>query len=105
MSNDINENSKYFFEIEVIKNLNEFHLKNTLKTIFDWIDSVNNYIQINEPWKKNPEELLIIGTESLNEFKLIAKYIGLFCPYLKKNLQTIDYSNISHIHLTSKIKI
>lgn len=96
--------SQFNYENKIINELNDFHLKNALKLLFTWIDDVNQYIQFEEPWKIDNQDLLInVCSKALSEFKLISYYIGLICPNLNNNLKSINYSDIQHTHLTHKI--
>lgn len=96
--------SQFNYENKIINELNDFHLKNALKLLFSWIDDVNQYIQFEEPWKIDNQDLLInVCSKALSEFNLISYYIGLICPNLNNNLKSINYSDIQHTHLTNKI--
>lgn len=96
--------SQFDYEDKIIHELNDFHLKNAVKFLFNWIDDVNQYIQFEEPWKINDQsKLLEICSKSLNEFRIISQYISLICPYLKNTLNNINYNDIKHFHLTNKI--
>lgn len=100
----LSSSSHYSYEQEIIESLNQFHLKNTIKFVFSWIDDINFFIQEQQPWKiNNQEDFIRICTVALNEFRLISKYVEIICPYLKIKLQAIDYQNIKHIHLSQKI--
>lgn len=98
------QSSKYDYLVEIENELNNFHLKNVVKILFSWIDEVNSFIQDKQPWNiENQEDFIEVCSIALNEFKHISYYIGLVCPYLNKTLKNIEYNDIKHIHLSSRI--
>lgn len=100
----LSNTSHFDYVVEINKEINDFHLKNLVKLLFSWIDDVNIFIQEQQPWTiENPEQFIHVCYIALSEFKQISDYIGLICPYLDKTLKTIDYTNIKHIHLSSRI--
>lgn len=100
----LKEKSIFTYQVDIDIHLKEFHLKNTIKDLFLWIDQVNIYIQEQQPWKIIEHNHFIeVCSTALSEFKLISYYIGIICCNLKKQLDLIDYNNIKHIHLSSKI--
>lgn len=97
---------KYDFEEQIKKNLSDFNLRDFTKNLFAWIDQLNTYIQEKQPWKVNDEvEFKEICEKALNEFRVISSYIGLVCPNLHKKINSINYENIEHIHLASRIVV
>lgn len=101
---ELHKNSIFNYKNAIEIHLNDFHLKNTIKDLFSWIDQVNIYIQEKQPWKIiNENDFIEVCSLALSEFKIISYYIGIICCNLKKQLDLIDYSYIKHIHLSSKI--
>ena len=99
----LQEKSHYHYEESLVKSLDDFHLKNAIKTLAEWCDVINQYIETNQPWKKESVELIEIGSHVLTEFRLIGKHIGSICPYLSVMLNSLDYHDIHHIHLAKKL--
>lgn len=101
---EVSQCSVYDYLIQINKEIDNFHLKNVVKILFSWIDEVNSFIQDNQPWNiEDKEKFFQVCSVALNEFKHISYYIGLICPYLDKSLKNIQYDNIKHIHLSSRI--
>lgn len=100
----LSQNSIYHYSKDIDNELNDFHFKNVVKILFSWIDEVNGFIQDKQPWNIENQELFIeICSIALSEFKHISYYIGLICPYLNQTLKSIEYTDIKHIHLSSRI--
>lgn len=100
----LNSQSRYSYQKDIEKQLEQFHLKNFVKLLFSWVDEINFFIQEKQPWKiENKNEFIDTCRIALNEFQLVSKYIELICPYLKPKLKSINYNEIKHIHLSEKI--
>lgn len=82
------ENSGFGFKREEInkfdkgisKSLNEFRFDEALKIIWVKITEIDQYININEPWKLKGEELKKVLTYSVNSLTAIAYQLRPFLP-------------------------